>query len=215
MTPPFLTSNGLERRVNPTRVEFRKAPEGSRSLGTIVGYAAMFNEPSCDLGGFIERLAPGAFSGCMADDVRCLIDHKDSKIIGRASAGTLRFEEDSKGLHFECDLPDVSYARDLLVNLDLRNITGCSFKFGCDADGMTWDFAGPMPIRTLTKISRLVDVGPVTFPAYESTSVDLRSFKAAQDAHNALEDAKVQDLIKRASTLQTFLASQVLPDTPA
>jgi phage head maturation protease len=37
-----------------------------------------------------------------------------------------------------------------------------------------WDFSAPIAVRTITKASQLYDVGPVTFPAYDSTSVDVR-----------------------------------------
>lgn len=209
MTPPVPT--GLQRRAFAGKVQIRAAAEGSKSPGTIVGYAALFNSLSCDLGGYMERIAPGAFSGCMADDVRCVFNHDASLILGRSTAGTLRFEEDQVGLKFECDLPNTSVGRDVAESITREDISGNSFMFTCQPDGMTWDWAGPMPICTVGKVSRLYDVGPVTYPAYEATTVDMRSFEAARSNHEAVASARIQAAIAQIQTRQRQLEIEVLP----
>lgn len=141
----------------------------------IAGYAAIFSSLSENLGGFREKIAPGAFKDSIAngDDVRALIDHNPSLVLGRTKAGTLRLGEDSRGLHYEVDPPDTQYARDLAESLRRGDIDQSSFGFQTIEDEWGKDEKG-QPIRTLTAV-RLFDVSVVTFPAYTATSVGLRA----------------------------------------
>jgi HK97 family phage prohead protease len=165
----------LEQRI-ARGIEIREAKAGSGSVGTIVGYAAKFNELSLDLGGFREKIAPGAFKASLArgDDVRAFIDHNPERIIGRRSANTLRISEDDKGLWVEIDLPETQAARDILASIARRDVSGQSFSFYTIADKWARDPATNLWERTLLTVDA-VDVGPVTFPAYESTSIAARS----------------------------------------
>jgi HK97 family phage prohead protease len=140
--------------------------------GRIAGYAAIFNSLSDDLGGFRERILPGAFRRAINSkmDVRALINHDPSKIIGRSTAGTLNLEEDSKGLAFSCKLPDTSYARDLKIAIDRGDISQCSFGFVARQDRWTPD----RQVRELLDVD-LFDVSTVTYPAYPDTQVQARA----------------------------------------
>lgn len=170
------------KRGYPTNTEFRffrpetlraLEPSAPGRLPTIEGYAAVFSQLSQDLGGFREYIAPGAFSQTIDDgDVRALIDHDQSLVLGRAKAGTLRMIQDEIGLRVEIDPSDTSFARDLLVNIRDRNIDGMSFGFITVSDN--WSMQDGMPIRELRKC-HLLDVSVVTFPAYTQTSVGIRS----------------------------------------
>jgi uncharacterized protein len=161
-------------------LELRAAPEGAKSPGTIVGYAAMFNKLSLDLGYFREQIAPGAFAKAIGRcDVRALFNHDPACILGRTSAGTLRLVEDDIGLRMECELPDTQLGRDVAESIRRRDIQGQSFAFTTGVD--QWDWKADPPLRTLVEADQLFDVGPVTFPAYEETSVALRSFQQAKD----------------------------------
>lgn len=184
---------GFERRFVAKSVQIRAAAEGQSGPGTLFGYAATFDQLSVDLGGFIEKIAPGAFTEALVDaDCRCLRNHCDESILGRQSAGTLRLSEDDTGLFFECDLPDTSVGRDIAESVRRRDIQGCSFQFVLAEGGEAWDFQVDPPVRTITRFSQLLDVGPVTFPAYESTVVDMRSLNAAREARKALDAASIQ-----------------------
>ncbi|MCK4302839.1 MAG: HK97 family phage prohead protease [Candidatus Eisenbacteria sp.] len=150
----------------------------------IVGYAARFNELSLDLGGFREKIRPGAFLAALdRDDVRALYNHDDGKVLGRASAGTLRLFEDDHGLRYEIDPPDAQWARDLIVSMDRGDIRESSFGFRLSKE--EWDETIDPPVRTIIEVSRLYDVGPVTFPAYPTTSSDVRSAKEVYDEFRA------------------------------
>lgn len=183
MSTPAKPLEKREIRDSVEGVELRAAPEGSNSPGTLVGYAAVFEKYSCDLGYFREKIQRGAFAKSMAAcDVRALVNHDPNMIIGRKSAGTLRMVEDEIGLKVEIDLPDTAVGRDVAENVRNRNIQGQSFTFTTSID--QWDWSGETAIRTLVEVDELFDVGPVTFPAYEETSVAMRSFKAEREARD-------------------------------
>jgi len=175
--PKFEIVKNIERRTMPVS-EIRMV-KGEGEPTKIVGYAAVFNKRSEDLGGFTEQLAPGAFKTALkSSDTRALFNHDSNYILGRRSAGTLALKEDDNGLHVEITPPDTQYARDLQANIDAGNIKEMSFGFRIAKDGETWtDEENGMPLRTLTKISDLLDVSPVVFAAYNDTSVAMRSLE--------------------------------------
>lgn len=153
-----------ERRRLGDAVEARAAESGAGR--TIVGYAAVFNSTT-DIGFFRERIAPGAFSAAIArDDVRALVNHSDSRVLGRNKSGTLRLFEDERGLRYEIDAPDTQEARDLLVLMDRGDINQSSFAFVATSE--TWDETADKPLRTVNEV-RLYDVSVVTYPAYDDT----------------------------------------------
>jgi HK97 family phage prohead protease len=173
----------LERRTFVGDVTLRAAPEGSKSPGSLVGYASVCNKMSLDLGNFREKIAPGAFTDALkTSDVRCLKNHDENLILGRNMSGTLTLVEDELGLKFDVELPNTQTGRDMAEEVRRGDISGCSFSFTTDVD--EWDWSGQVPIRTVRKVKTLYDVGPVTYPAYDETSVACRSFRTAETAHN-------------------------------
>ena len=167
-------------------VELRSAKDGEKTK--ISGYAAVFNSPSEDLGGFIEVIKPGAFSRALREkqDVVCVFNHDTDALMGRTRSGTLTLKEDTKGLFFECTLPDTQAARDMASLIDRGDVYGCSFRFRpnyANPDCQRWLFTDQQDVRELLDVD-LFDVGPVTEPAYEATDVALRSRDEAR-AKNA------------------------------
>ena len=159
-------SNLIERRFY-VDVELRVDDEEEG----ITGYAAVFNKYSQDLGFFKEKIQPGAFKKTIKEnDIRALINHDPNLIIGRTKNKTLELWEDDKGLGFNVKLPDTSYANDLRISIERKDITQNSFGFQTVQD--EWSNDGSK--RTLLEV-KLFDVSPVTFPAYTQTSVKLRS----------------------------------------
>lgn len=161
----------IERRA----LELR-AVAGSR----IEGYAAIFNSPSEDLGGFIETIRPGAFAASLrrGDDVFALVDHDMRAILGRRSAGTLRLSEDSKGLFFSLDVANTSAGRDILESVGRKDVQGASFGFRAKQDAWT---KGAPPRRELIKVD-LLDITLTATPAYLATVVSRRSLDAITEA---------------------------------
>lgn len=148
----------------------------------IVGYAAVFNTPSKDLGGFRETVAPGAFTRALEQkqDVKCLFNHSADRVLGRVGNGTLSLVQDERGLRFECQLDaNNSDHRNLHAQVKRGDINECSFAFKAGDKGQKWetqkDETGKMyAARTLTDVD-LFDVSAVTYPAYNTTSVFARS----------------------------------------
>lgn len=185
----------IEKRFS-TEIQFQ--PEGKK----IVGYAAKFMNRSQDLGGFIEQIDPQAFTRTLSEgaDVRALIDHNPSLILGRTVSGTLRLETDSTGLLVEITPPDTTYARDLMVSLERGDVTQMSFAFVTKQDA--WAKEGVTNIRTLLDVD-LHDVSAVTYPAYLDTEVGLRSLSKFND--NLQGDvAKSQQRLNLVKFLQLY-----------
>ncbi len=175
-----------ERRDHRGGVELRSA--GDNPL--IFGYGATFNKLSRNLGGFVERVDPQAFDKTLNEsDPAGLFNHDPNQVLGRASAKTLRLATDNIGLAYEIDPPDTTLGRDLPILLKRGDITGSSFSFGVIDDewGLTPD---GFPMRTLIQVGPLYDVGPVTFPAYDSSPSAARSALAslAEKRSVALEE---------------------------
>lgn len=170
---------------------------GQKARPLVRGHAAVFNRLSEDLGGFRERIAPGAFDSVLQDDVRALFNHKEDHILGRTSSGTLRLSVDQAGLGYEIDMPDTMIARDLMTSLQRRDITQSSFGFTVQEDDWKDD---PLQgvVRTVIKIRRLYDVSPVTYPAYPDADAGMASQGQRQQNHvprSVME--RYQQLIER------------------
>ena len=167
---------------------------------TAVGYAAVFNSTSQNLGGFVERIAPTAFRKTLQEaDVRALFNHDPDALLGRTSNGTLRLMEDDHGLRYEVDLPNTNMGRDVAELLSRGDLNGSSFGFRMISD--TWSTTDDdFPLRTITELS-IRDVGPVSFPAYESSEASLRSLVTdtlpIEDVMEAAKTNSLQDVITK------------------
>lgn len=140
----------------------------------ITGYAAKYNIFT-NLGWFMEKIKAGAFDEVLDNDVRCLKNHDANLILGRTANKTLQLKSNTVGLHFENEMPDTTTGKDTLQEVRRGDLSGCSFAFTVSEDD--WKYFDDKPAeRTIIKIERLFDVGPVTYPAYEDTSVAARSF---------------------------------------
>jgi HK97 family phage prohead protease len=170
----------LERRSVETQFDISATGNGF----TFTGYAAKFATRSHDLGGFVETIRSGAFGRAIREgqDVRALINHDAGLILGRTASGTLKLAEDSTGLHYEVDAPDTSYARDLAESMRRGDVTQSSFGFRTRLDD--WQREGRGRLRTLIDVD-LLDVSPVTYPAYEDTESGVTAARALQLAAGA------------------------------
>ena len=144
----------------------------------IVGYAAVFDSLSKDLGGFREKIQQGAFATSIEnkDEVRALFNHDSDMLLGRLGSGTLRLWEDKHGLGIEIDPPNTNAGRDVVELLRRGDLASMSFGFFDTQDSWETDEQGG-DIRTINS-ARLFDVSVVTSPAYEATSVTVRHEQA-------------------------------------
>lgn len=166
----------------------------------IQGYALRFGEESNLLGEFYEVISPEALEDADMSDVRMLIDHNSSYVIGRTTAGTLDLEVTEEGLYFRCTLPNTSYARDVYENIKLGNIRECSFGMVVGSDGDSFERRDDGIFkRTINKIQTIFDCSVVSFPAYSSSSVEpaLRSIEhIKQEESNKIEEQRSLELAK-------------------
>ncbi|PHM46505.1 HK97 family phage prohead protease [Xenorhabdus miraniensis] len=153
----------------------------------IVGYGSVFNSRSEPLWGFREIIKPGAFDAVLKDDVRGLFNHDPNFILGRSTAGTLTLAVDERGLQYDIQAPDTQTIRDLvLAPMQRGDINQSSFAFRVARDGEHWyeDEEG-IVIREITQFSRLYDVSPVTYPAYQAADSAVRAMNQWKEARNS------------------------------
>jgi uncharacterized protein len=137
---------------------------------TAHGYAAMYGVLSDDLGGYKERIAPGAFAQVLPTaDVRALLNHDANEVLGRTKSGTLRLFDEDRGLRFELDLPDSPLGENVREAVKRGDIDGASFRFQIDQE--SWDGE----VRTVESVKALKDITLATYPAYPEASVELRT----------------------------------------
>jgi HK97 family phage prohead protease len=149
--------------------------EGAKDENTIVGHAAVFDKDSEDFGGWIERIAPGAFDDVLEDDAIVAFNHDPNQVIGRNGKNTI-LTVDKTGLRYVVKLPDTTLARDLKQLIKDGIITQSSFAF--TVRDQQWEhFKNKASIRTIVKVNRLYDVAPVTYPAYPDTTVAARALQ--------------------------------------
>ncbi|MEW4224022.1 HK97 family phage prohead protease [Rossellomorea marisflavi] len=167
-----MTKKKEMRIVDITNLQTRDGTDNEPLV--ISGYAAVFNSKT-SIGDFFEEvIEPGAFARTISEngDIRALFNHNWDHVLGRTKNGTLKVEEDNRGLKFEVELPNTSLARDLAESLRRGDINQCSFGFYATND--TWDYEVEPAVRTLNEVE-LYEISVVSIPAYEDTEVSLRS----------------------------------------
>ncbi|MGA1111074.1 MAG: HK97 family phage prohead protease [Ilumatobacteraceae bacterium] len=186
------------------QVEFRAEP--SNDGLTLEGYAAVFNEwTEIDSyeGTFQERIAPGAFKKTISERMPVLqFDHGTHPLIGSIPLGVItNIKEDAHGLRVKARLSDnwlVEPVRDAIRD---GSIQGMSFRFRVINE--MWARGKNGPERTITEVA-LYEAGPVVFPAYEQTSVGVRS----REILTSLTDPEVRGEIAKLLAFGTDPAAE-------
>lgn len=187
-------------RSDATRPRIERRGEGDAAARVIVGYAAVFfreDDPGTEYwlwDDTVERIMPGAFDAAVreADVVRGLTNHDSNWLLGRSDVGTVRLSVDAVGLKYEIDPPDTQAGRDTVALLERGDLDGSSFGFrifGGKRGKTVWAEvtrdSKTLYIREIHDCE-LVDVGPVTFPAYTATAAGVRSETDAAEARSDL-----------------------------
>lgn len=179
-------TNMFAKSGSPVQV---RASNGATSR-VIGGYAAVFNRYSQNLGGFIEQVAPSFFNRSSVEGwpgVVCRYNHQDNFLLGATRSGTLQLSIDETGLNYNVDLPECR--GDVLEMVSRGDIANSSFAF--QVVDQEWGISEQgYPVRTL-RSGLLIDVAPVSLPAYPDATVGLRSLAE----HSG---APIEDVVKLA-----------------
>jgi hypothetical protein len=200
----------IERRfLNIPGVGAEIVERGAGMAPCIRGYAAVFHregDPGTEfrmMDDVAERIAPGAFDRTLKSaDVRGAFNHDPSMILGRSSAGTLRLGTDARGLWYEIDPPDTTAGRDAMALIKRGDVSGSSFAFV--PTSTTYSRADDGTVIITRNDLDLIDVGPVTFPAYEGTSTGIRAVGASFD--DEIERARAETLPKMDARSEAYKA---------
>ena len=172
-----------------------RAEQNEDGTGIVTGRPVVYNSKT-DLGYFDEVIERGALNGADLKDVRFLVNHDTSKIpLARSrnnnANSTMQLMPDDQGMaiRVNLDVKNNSEARNLYSAIERGDISGMSFMFRIDDEEWT-ELESDHPCRHVKKISDVVEVSAVTFPAYEDTSISVRNKEALENAKLALDSAK-------------------------
>lgn len=172
-----------------------RTEENEDGIGILTGRPIVY-ESKTDLGYFDEVIERGALDGADLKDVRFLVNH-DTRMIPLARSrnnnanSTMQLTVDAQGMatRMNLDIKNNSDSRNLYSAVGRGDITGMSFMFSVDEDRWT-DLESDHPTRHITKISNVIEVSAVTFPAYDDTSIGVRNKEALDNARSLLESKR-------------------------
>lgn len=166
----------MDRKMRQTRLAEHNFITREDETGDkyISGYFSVFNSNYEMWQGATESIAPGAFDGALDDDIRCLINHDTTLVLGRTKSGTLVLRADEKGLWGEVKINEKDQdALNAYERVKRGDVDQCSFGFDILSEERTED---PLTgnVHWTIKSVKLYEVSVVTFPAYEDTGVTAR-----------------------------------------
>lgn len=182
--------------------------------GIIDGYPIVFNERTAIGNYFYEEIDPHALDDADLSDIKFLINHNDGMIPlarhRRGKRSTMDVSIDEKGMKIESrlDVENNATAKELCSAVTRGDIEDMSFCFGVMVTGDSWsDLDKPMPVRRITKISRVTEVSAVNDGAYPQTEINARSAATLDNEKTALDNARAAALEneKRAKAQQEAL----------
>lgn len=184
----------MDRKIRQTRslqTELKTRVEPDAQDMYIEGYFAVFGRETELWPGAFEEIAPGAFDETLNNDIRALINHDTTLVLGRNKAGTLELKADSYGLWGRIKInPNDTDAVNLYERVKRGDVDQCSFGFNILEEITDWRDDGTVK-WTITKID-LHEVSVCTFPAYEDTGVQARKAEVEQHRQRLLEAKKNQ-----------------------
>lgn len=162
----------MNRQVRSAPAQFETREDGDTLA--IEGYFAVFNSNYEIAPGMSESVAPGAFASSISGDVRALVNHDTTLVLGRTKAGTLQLREDTHGLWGHIDVnPKDADAMNLYERVKRGDVDQCSFGFDIRSEDTDINEDGSVH-WTITDVE-LYEVSCCTFPAYSETSISARS----------------------------------------
>lgn len=180
--------------------DFEIRTEDRDGIGIISGLPVVYNSRT-NLGDMDEVIMPGALDGADLRDVRFLVNH-NTKMIPLARSrrnngnSTMTLAVTEQGLEIKearLDIRNNATAAELYSAVKRGDISGMSFMFVID--GEEWeDLETDHPLRKITKISNIIEVSAVMFPAYDATDINARCRETLESARAALEKARQQNV---------------------
>ena len=164
----------------------------------VFGKAAVYGELSDDLGGYRECFAQGCFAESLAltsqDDLRVIFDNR-TFVLGRRKAGTARFYDSARALHFEADTPETRWAKDLLTSMDRHDISEAGIGFFTHE--FRWEYRASQKIKVITRAA-LQYCSIVAFAVYRTESqvlgAQIALLRLSDERMNCLQPSKVLDV---------------------
>lgn len=186
----------MERRSLKISEQFNTRQEENGNL-YIEGYFAVFNKYYEMWEGAFETIAPTAFDKTINDDVRALINHESTLVLGRSGANTLKLKVDEHGLwgSILINKSDTD-AMNLYERVKRGDVNQCSFGFDILSEEYTQRDDGTV-LWTVNEV-KLYEVSVVTFPAYEDTEVQARQkdFEKIRKKQNQVWREKMHNKLK-------------------
>lgn len=160
------------RQVRAKATQFETREDGNEKH--ITGYFSVFNENYEIAPGMSESVAPGAFSNTLSGDIRALVNHDSTLVLGRTTAHTLELREDNHGLWGDITInPNDTDAVNLYNRVQRGDVDQCSFGF--EVIKQDTEVRENGDVHWTIREVKLYEVSPCTFPAYETTNISARS----------------------------------------
>lgn len=186
-------ANREMRQLRTVGTKFETREDGENL--SIEGYFAVFDSNYEIAPGMSESIAPGAFSKTLSGDIRALINHDTTLVLGRTKANTLQLREDNHGLWGHIDInPNDTDAMNLYERVKRGDVDQCSFGF--DILSEETDFRDDGSVHWTIKEVELYEVSPCTFPAYEETNISARA-KEREDLLKRKNEAWKDAILKK------------------
>ncbi|KFN90136.1 phage protein [Tetragenococcus muriaticus PMC-11-5] len=171
-----------------------------------------FDEPSKDLGGFVEVITPEALKEVDFSNCFLLYDHDYSKPLASVKSDTLKLEVDDIGLHFEATLNDTTYAKDVYENVSKGVVDAMSFGFELGIDSFDKDEEGTVT-RSVKNIKNVPEISVVTLPAYDSANVQVNKrsyneFMKKQKGANKMEKTLIDNQNTEVRNYENYIRSK-------
>ncbi len=183
-----MNRNNMQTRSWQTSFNATRAESESGEI-YIEGYFAVFGKETELWPGAYEEINAGAFNDTLGNDIRALINHDTTLVLGRNKSSTLTLEIRSYGLWGRIKINEKdSDAVNLYERVKRGDVDQCSFGFNIESEETDWRENGTVK-WTITKID-LHEVSVCTFPAYEETGVQARHNEVTQHREKMLEQKK-------------------------
>lgn len=162
-----------KRYLIPIQSEFVTRAEENGEL-VIEGYFAVFDSNYDIAPGMSESIARGAFANSISGDIRALVNHDTTLVIGRTTVRTLELREDERGLWGRIVInPKDSDATNAYARVERGDVSQCSIGF--DIVKEDTEIREDGSVHWTIRDVKLWEVSLCTFPAYEETSIDARA----------------------------------------